>query len=163
MTSCCLILFALLLPTQGFLATVSGQILDREGKPMAGAQITYQKIGIVDRNMRAGDGARSESPRMVEGTGRIYKVQTDKKGAFVLVGVDYGVYQIKITAPDGSHVYSGRKNIGDNNDPGSQNILNVDLSSVEARPGRPNLAGRQENEGATGIDPPGKCPCGQDQ
>ncbi len=36
MTSCCLILFALLLPMQRFLATVSGQILDREGKPMAG-------------------------------------------------------------------------------------------------------------------------------
>jgi tetratricopeptide (TPR) repeat protein len=131
MTSCCLILLALLLPTQGSLATVSGEILDREGKPMVGAQITYQKIGIVDRNMRGGDGSRSESPAMVEGTGRIYKVQTDKKGSFVMVGVDYGVYQIDITALDGSHVYSGKKTIGDNNDPSSQNILNVDLSTIE--------------------------------
>jgi tetratricopeptide (TPR) repeat protein len=131
MASCCLILFALLLPTQGSLATVSGEILDREGKPMVGAQITYQKIGIVDRNIRSGDGSRSESPAMVEGTGRIYKVQTDKKGSFVMVGVDYGVYQIDITALDGSHVYSGKKTIGDNNDPSSQNILNVDLSTIE--------------------------------
>ena len=64
MTSCCLILLALLLPTQGSLATVSGEILDREGKPMVGAQITYQKIGIVDRNIRGGEGSRSESPAM---------------------------------------------------------------------------------------------------
>lgn len=133
---------------------------------MAGALIIYQKIGIVDRNIYAGDGSRSESPTMGEGTGRIYRVQTDKKGAFVLVGVDYGVYQIEITAPDGSHLYSGRKTIGDNNDPGSQNILNVDLSTVEG-PGVPgsgtNLASgkktkeqleliRQENAHAAKIN-----------
>jgi tetratricopeptide (TPR) repeat protein len=123
MTSYCLILFALLLPMQRFLASVSGQILDSEGKPMAGALITYTKIGIVDN--------RLESPKMIEGTGRIYKVTTDKKGAFSLIGVDYGVYQIEITGPDGSHVYSGKKTIGDNTEAASQNVLNVDLSSVD--------------------------------
>jgi tetratricopeptide (TPR) repeat protein len=123
MTSYCLILFALLLPMQRFLASVSGQILDSEGKPMAGAQITYTKIGIVDN--------RSESPKMIEGTGRIYKITADKKGAFNLIGVDYGVYQIEITGPDGSHVYSGRKTVGDNTEATSQNVLNVDLSSVD--------------------------------
>jgi tetratricopeptide (TPR) repeat protein len=131
MTNCLAVMLAL------SMATVSGQVLDREGQPVAGALVMYQKIGIVDRNIHAGNGSRSESPTMSEGTGRIYKVQTDKKGAFVLVGVDYGIYQIDITAPDGSHLYSGRKTIGDNNDPSSQNVLNVDLSSVEgpAEPG----------------------------
>lgn len=160
MTNVCLMLFAL------SIATVSGQVLDREGKPLAGALITYQKIGIVDRHMRAGDSSRSESPTMGEGTGRIYRIQTDKKGAFVLVGVDYGVYQIEITAPDGSHLYSGRKTIGDNNDPDSQNILNVDLSSIEGPVmpgGGTNLAAgrktkeqlaliRQENANAAKIN-----------
>jgi tetratricopeptide (TPR) repeat protein len=148
LTSCFLILFAL------SMATVSGQILDREGKPMAGAQITYQKMGIVDRNMRGGDGARSESPSMIEGTGRTYKVQTDKKGAFVLVGVDYGVYQIEIIGPDGGHVYSGRKTIGDNADDSSQNVLNVDLSSVEgpAVPGAgTNLAAGKKTKEQLGL------------
>ena len=82
MTSCCLILFALLFPVQGSLATVSGEILDREGNPMVGALVTYTQIGIVDRNYKTGGAARSESPRMAEGTGRIYKIKTDKKGAF---------------------------------------------------------------------------------
>jgi tetratricopeptide (TPR) repeat protein len=131
MTSYCLILFALLLPMQRFLASVSGQILDSEGKPMAGAMITYTKIGIVDRNMRTGDNSRTESPKMIEGTGRVYKVTTDKKGAFNLIGVDYGVYQIEITGSDGSHVYSGKKTVGDNTEAASQNVLNVDLSSVD--------------------------------
>lgn len=143
MNSFCLILFALWLPMQSWLATVSGQILDHEGNPMAGALITYQKTGIVDRNMLAGDGSRSESPTVAEKAGRIYKIKTDKKGAFVLVGVDYGIYQIDIHGPDGSHVYSGRKTIGDTSDANSQNVLNVDLSSV--------FKGRVEPGGGTHL------------
>jgi len=131
MTSCCLILFALLFPVQGPLATVSGQILDREGNPMVGAVVTYTQIGIVDRNYKAGGAARSESPRMVEGRGRIYKIKTDKKGAFAMIGMDYGVYQVEITGADGSHVYSGKKTIVGNDEPSAQNILNVDLSTVD--------------------------------
>jgi tetratricopeptide (TPR) repeat protein len=165
MKSCYLILLALLLPMQ-WLASVSGQILDREGKPLAGALITYKKIGIVDRNIQVSDGARSESPKMVEGTGRIYKVKTDKKGAFSLIGVEYGVYQIEITGPDGGHVYSGRKTVGDNTEASSQNVLNIDLSSVEGPVvpgGGTNLAAgkktkeqlaliRQENANAAKIN-----------
>jgi tetratricopeptide (TPR) repeat protein len=131
LTSCCLILFALWLPLQGMLATVSGQILDREGKPMVGALVTYQKVGTFDRNYQTGGGTRTEAPRMAEGTGRIYTMKTDKKGTFLRVGVDFGVYQVEITGPDGSHVYSGRKTIVGDNDPSAQNILNVDLSTVE--------------------------------
>ena len=84
MTSCCLILFALLFPTQSYLATVSGEILDREGNPMVGALVTYTQIGIFERIYQMGAGTRSESPRMIEGTGRVYKIKTDKKGAFVI-------------------------------------------------------------------------------
>jgi tetratricopeptide (TPR) repeat protein len=142
MTSCCLILFALLFPTQGSLATVSGEILDREGNPMVGALVTYTKIGTFERNYQTGGAARSETPRMVEGTGRVYHVKTDKKGAFHLIGMDYGVYQIEITGPDGSHVYSGKKTIVGNDEPSSQNTLNVDLSYATdiTAPGGTNLA-----------------------
>ena len=166
MTSCCLILFALLLPAQGPLATVSGEIMDREGKPMVGALVTYTQLGIVDRNYKTGGAARSETPRMVEGKGRIYKIKTDKKGAFVMVGMEYGVYQIEITGPDGSHVYSGKKTIVGNDEPSAQNILNVDLSTVEGPVvpgGGTNLAAgkktkeqlaliRQENERGAKIN-----------
>jgi tetratricopeptide (TPR) repeat protein len=127
MKSCCLIiLFALLLPPQRWAATVTGTILDREGKPLADATIQYTNIGQLE-------GAFSGTGRtkVIEGSGRIYKVKTDKKGNFTLVGVDYGVYQIAVTAPDGSPVYSGKKLIGDNADVNSQNVLKVDLSTVE--------------------------------
>jgi tetratricopeptide (TPR) repeat protein len=131
MTSYCLILFALLFPAQGPLATVSGQILDREGNPMVGAVVTYTQIGIVDRNYKADRAMRSESPTMAERKGRIYKIKTDKKGAFVMIGMDYGVYQVEITGPDGSNVYYGKKTILGNDEPSAQNVLNVDLSSIE--------------------------------
>lgn len=167
MKSYCLILLAALLPPMQWLATVSGQILDHEGKPIAGALVSYTKIGVVDRHYRTGDGTRSEDPTMVEGTGRVYKVKTDKKGAFIAVGVEYGVYQIDISGPDGGRIYSGRKTIGDDTDASSQNILNVDLSSAMDGPvvpgGGTNLAGgkktkeqleliRQENAHAAKIN-----------
>jgi tetratricopeptide (TPR) repeat protein len=124
LTSYCLILFALLLPMQRFLASVSGQIVDREGKPMVGAGVQYTNVGTVDYSTTG-------ETRITEGSGKVYKVKTDKKGSFSLIGVEYGVYQIEISAPDGSHVYSGKKNVGDNTDASSQNTLNVDLSSVD--------------------------------
>ena len=77
MTSYCLVLLALLLPMQRFLASVSGQILDREGNPMAGAEVVYTNVGTVDR----------AATRIIEGTGKTYKAKTDKTGKFSLVGV----------------------------------------------------------------------------
>lgn len=165
MKTCCLLL-ALLLPMQ-YLATVSGQILDREGKPLAGALVTYKNIGIVEKDIHALPGMRSETPIMRERAGRTFQVKTDKKGAFLLAGVDYGVYEIEIIGPDGSHVYSGKKIIGDSRDTSSQNILNVDLSTATSLPvdpgGGTNLAGgkktkeqleliRQENANAAKIN-----------
>lgn len=149
MNSCCLLL-AILFQMQP-LATVSGQILDREGNPLAGALITYKNIGTFDRDYQSIPGAmRTESPRMREGTGRIYKVKTDRKGAFLLIGMDYGVYAIEITGPDGSRVYSGKKTIGPSDDLSSQNVLNVDLSLTTRFPVAPgaetNLAGGKKTK-----------------
>src|SRR6476620_12024347 len=140
MKSCYLILLALLLPPQRWTATVTGTILDRESKPLANATVQYTNVAIVQTG---GPAADVSTPRMLEGTGRVYKVKTDKKGNFIMLGVDYGVYQIEITAPDGSHVYSGKRRIGDNSDVNSQNDLKVDLSTVGLAP-----AGAETNLGA---------------
>jgi tetratricopeptide (TPR) repeat protein len=120
---------------QRWTATVTGTILDREGKPLAYAEIQYKNIGIVTD-------ALSGTPKMIEGTGRIYKIKTDKKGAFIMLGVDYGVYEVVIIGPDGSSVYSGQKQIGDNSDRNVSNVLNIDLSTVE---GRQAQAGAETN------------------
>ncbi len=149
------------------LTTVSGQILDREGKPLAGAQIVYKGIGIVDEDINALPGGRSETPKMRERGGRTYTIKSDKKGSFTMVGVQYGVYDVQITGPDGAHLYSGKKIVGNPADPSSQNILNVDLSTVYRGPVEPgggtNLAAgkkskeqleliRQENANAAKIN-----------
>ena len=168
MHSCWIVLFSLLLAIQNVsVATVSGRILDQEGKPLAGAQITYKNIGQYNREYRADGGMRTENPEITEGTGRVYHTKTDRKGAFVLAGLDFGIYKIEITGQNGVHVYSGRKTIGRDDDPGSQNILNVDLSLATKLPVEPgsgtNLAGgkktkdqqeliRQENARAAKIN-----------
>jgi len=159
MTSCFLILFALLLPMQRWNANVTGRILDRESKPMAGAEVVYTNVGTIERN----------STRIIEGSGKVYKAKTDKDGRFSIIGVAFGVYEIEVKAADGRHVYSGKKNISDPNykDIEAQNDLQVDLSTVDpnmvAPGGETNLAGgkktkeqreliRQENANAAKIN-----------
>jgi tetratricopeptide (TPR) repeat protein len=123
MKSCCILLLALLFPPQRWTAQISGQILDRDGKPLAGAQITYKNVGIVED-------PDTEHPRLIEGTGRVFKIKTDKDGSFVMIGVDYGVYEVEVKAPDGSVVYTDKRRIGDNADPNAANVLHVDLSKA---------------------------------
>jgi tetratricopeptide (TPR) repeat protein len=117
-------------------ATVTGRILDREGKPMADATVTLKNIGSVDR----------DGQRITEGTGQTYKVKTEEKGTFTLLGVQFGIYEVQVIAADGTRVYFGEKNIGDPNDKDvkAQNDLQIDLSkpeSTRAEPGaETNLA-----------------------
>jgi len=105
-------------------AAVTGHILDREGKPMAGATVTLKHVGTVDR-----DGLR-----VTEGTGQTYKIKTDKQGRFTLLGVLFGIYEVEVFARDGKRVYFGEKNIGDPNDKNvkAQNNLEIDLSKPES-------------------------------
>ena len=159
MTSCFLILFALFLPMQRWNANVTGRILDRESKPMVGAEVTYTNVGTIDRH----------ATRIIEGSGKVYKEKTDKDGSFLILGVAFGVYQIEIKDANGNHVYSGKKNISDpnNKEIEAQNDLQVDLSTVESNMVTPgggtNLAGgkktkeqveliRQENANAAKIN-----------
>jgi hypothetical protein len=75
MTSYCLILFALLLPMQRFLASVSGTILDREGNPMPSAEVVYTSVGTVDYSSAA-----SGTQRITEGSGKVYKAKNRQEG-----------------------------------------------------------------------------------
>jgi tetratricopeptide (TPR) repeat protein len=159
MTSCFLILFALLLPMQRWNANVTGRILDREGKPMVGAEITYTNVGTIDRH----------ATRIIEGSGKVYTAKTGKDGTFTIIGVAFGVYQIAVKDADGNPVYAGKKNVSDpnNKDIEAQNDLQVDLSTVGSNMvepgGETNLAKskktkeqmaliRQENANAAKIN-----------
>jgi tetratricopeptide (TPR) repeat protein len=159
MTSCFLILLALLLPMQRWNANVTGRILDRESKPMVGAEIIYTNVGTIERY----------ATRIIEGSGKVYRVKTDKDGRFSIIGVAYGVYQIEVKDANGNHVYSGKKNISDPNykEIEAQNDLQVDLSTVDSNMvtpgGETNLAKgkktkeqieliRQENANAAKIN-----------
>jgi hypothetical protein len=62
---------------QRFLASVSGTILDREGKPMAGAEVVYTNVGMVDHAA-----ATAGIQRITEGTGKVYKVKQTRRDHF---------------------------------------------------------------------------------
>jgi tetratricopeptide (TPR) repeat protein len=130
-------LLVLILAFSPFFATVSGQVLDREGNPLTGATVTYKYIGTVDKQLRQIPGGFSEDPKMVERSGRTFTTKTNKKGAFAITGMDEGVYQVKITGPDGMEVYFGKKVVGNPADQNVQNVLNVDLSTVYRGPAEP--------------------------
>ena len=93
-------------------AEVSGRVLDRTGKPVAGAQVVYTSLD----------------------TGRTYKFKTDKKGEFTAAGVLFGDYQINVTGADGQSLYRGKRRIVDPHTPGFKeketNYLDADLSVI---------------------------------
>ncbi len=123
----CLSLLAVLLfgiPQGG---TVSGKILDREGKPLAGAQIKYTNIGGYSNWSNE---QHPSHPGMTNsGTGKVYKANTNKKGEFLIIRVDIGVYQVEITDASGALLYTAKAYVGDNADATWSNVLNVDLSA----------------------------------
>lgn len=108
----------LLLMGISHLAQIAGRVLDRTGKPMPNVRVIYTN----------------------EDTGKTYKFKTNKKGEFVGVGIEQGVYRIEITAKDGTSLYKTRRNVVEPNTPEVKpdtNFLNADLSvlSVTDLPG----------------------------
>lgn len=153
MKSYSIILLVLLLPSQRWLATVSGHIRDHDGKPLAGAQITYTNVGQYTNGgaMDDGDAIKSSMQGRSQinntGNGRVYKTKTDKKGEFVILGMMFGVYDIEITDAEGKRVYSVKRLVGDNTDKDISNVLNVDLSTAPP-PGEPTPTGKMTKEQA---------------
>src|SRR5258708_11551233 len=72
---------------------ISGSVMDREGKPMANAVVVYSEF-------------HGETT-----TGRAYKLKTNRKGEFSGL-VASGYYNIEITAPDGTRVYTWTRSVG---------------------------------------------------
>ena len=75
-------LLLLILALSPLFATVSGQVLDREGHPIAKATVTYKYIGVVDKRAKRIPGGLYEDPAMIERGGRTFATKTNKKGAF---------------------------------------------------------------------------------
>jgi len=148
MTNYCLILFALLLPMQRFPGIRFGYYPGTaKANPMSSAESGVHQRGdggLFVRRIRRRNGSR-------KGSGKTYKVKTDKKGSFSVVGMEYGVYQIEITAVGRPPMFIlARKISADNTDAASQNTLNVDLSLAISGPMEPgggtNLASGKENK-----------------
>jgi tetratricopeptide (TPR) repeat protein len=114
-------LLTVMIPQGG---TVSGRILDRAGKPLANAAITYTHIGTYSNAPNSGTGNVSNS-----GTGKVYKTKTNKNGGFQMIGVAVGIYRVEIRDSSGAFLYSSRAYVGDNGDATWSNVMNVDLSS----------------------------------
>jgi tetratricopeptide (TPR) repeat protein len=123
--------------------TVTGKILDREGKPLANAQITYTHIGQFS------NAAENPHDRILNsGTGKVYKTKTNKKGEFQMIGVGAGIYRVEIHDSSGAFLYSAKAYVGDNADTSWSNVLNVDLSS----PTTGDVAVREHNSTVSKIN-----------
>ena len=118
-----LAILTLLIPQGG---TVSGKILDRQGKPLVNASIIYTHIGSYSNAPNTGPGTLSDS-----GTGKVYKTKTNKNGEFQMIGVLSGIYRVEIRDSGGAFLYSGRAYVGDNADATWSNVLKIDLSSPQ--------------------------------
>lgn len=71
------------MPLWGQTTPVSGKILDKDGKPIVGAQIVYTSVT----------------------TKKSFKVTTDKNGEFVELAVPYGSYHVEVMGPGGESLF----------------------------------------------------------
>src|SRR5258708_2936433 len=116
-----LILTGALLAQDVRLGEVSGEILDMEGKPIAGAQIVYFNL---DNN-------------------KTYHFVTGQDGMFHAIGIMLGAYKIEITGPTGKHIYSGKKGVyasgtdchtgGSGGGSTVTNVISIDLSLIPTK------------------------------
>jgi tetratricopeptide (TPR) repeat protein len=144
----------LLLPAQQWKASVSGRILDHEGKPLVNARVTYTNISSYSGPSNAPLANTTTTEQSTDsGTGRVYQSKTDKNGEFTIIGIVHGTYSVEITDSAGKRVYSGRTLVQSGNaiDREPPHILNVDLSTAlpgqEPGAGESNLAtGKQTKE-----------------
>lgn len=90
--------------SQATLATVNGKVTDG-GKPVSGAQVTLTSLA----------------------TGKNYKANTDKSGAFSVVGVARGDYQVEVKNSSGEGVYTQKRSI--TAEGGGTEDLTIDVSS----------------------------------
>src|SRR5713101_1038267 len=104
-------------PVWGQTAQITGKILDKDGKPLAEAQIVYTSLT----------------------TNKSFKVKTDKNGEFVELSVPYGNYQVEVLGSDGQSLFKQKAIV--NLSPESRHLV-IDLST-QASSGKPAISKEQ--------------------
>jgi tetratricopeptide (TPR) repeat protein len=92
------------------LGQVEGEVLDMRGRPIAGASVVYSNLK----------------------TGKVYTFFTDKSGRFQGLGLILGNYKVKITGPDGKHIYSSTRRVFPD-DYRDLNAVQIDLSLLPTK------------------------------
>jgi tetratricopeptide (TPR) repeat protein len=82
-------------------AQVTGKVIEANGQPGAGMQVTYTNTT----------------------TQRVYKVKTDKGGVFGFVGIVPGDYDVTVSSPTGEHLYAKKMTVTESN----PNTVTIDL------------------------------------
>jgi tetratricopeptide (TPR) repeat protein len=98
-------------------AQITGKILDKDGKPLAEAQIVYTSLT----------------------TNKSFKVKTGKNGEFVELSVPYGNYQVEVLGSDGQSLFKQKVIV--NLSPESRHLV-IDLST-QASSGKPAISKEQ--------------------
>ncbi|HEX4603198.1 MAG TPA: tetratricopeptide repeat protein [Candidatus Angelobacter sp.] len=114
------IVFALatLLCTAGFLPARSQTVgaptegkVTQEGKPLPNVQVVLTNVD----------------------TGKVNKTKADKSGAFVLLGVPYGNYQVEVIGEKGEKLFTEKTGLG-TGDTSASNILNINIPAGGVAP-----------------------------
>lgn len=130
-------IFAVLLCSLGALpasaqtvsAQVEGTVTDA-GKPIAKATVTLTN----------------------KGTGRVFKVKTDKNGKFLMVGVPYGDYEVEVTSESGEKLYHQKENQVAPGESSAAVAMKIDISETTSSTSGSSQTGQggQPPSGAAG-------------
>lgn len=80
-----------------------------------------------------------------KGTGRVFKVKTDKNGKFTAVGIPYGDYEIEVISSSGEKLFHQKSTPIQPGDSSSSAIMKIDISETKSSSGQSGESGQGQS------------------
>ena len=67
-----------------------------------------------------------------KGTGKVFKIKTDKNGKFLMVGVPYGEYEVEVTSESGEKLFHQKTTQIMPGDTSSASVMKIDINETQS-------------------------------
>lgn len=89
-----------------------------------------------------------------KGTGRVFKMKTDKNGKFTAVGVPYGDYEVEVTSSSGEKLYHQKNGSVAPSETSASSIMKIDINETKSNAsgqGGQSVQGAPSGQGQQGA------------
>ena len=99
-----------------------------------------------------------------KGTGKVFKIKTDKNGKFLVVGVPYGEYELEVTSESGEKLFHQKTTQVAPGDTSSSSVMKIDINETQSNTsGQGGQSVQGAPSGQTGQGQPSQAEGGKQQ